>query len=144
MGTPLDPVGFCSCYLDAEPTPQFPFGFGLSYSSIGYGATSVVAKGSDFQISAVVTNHGRHPVTEVVQLYIRDLVGNVTRPVKELKGFQRIDLAPGQSRTVTFRISPADLAFHHRDGSFKPEPGQFHAWIAGSSEGGTPDTFRLE
>lgn len=143
MGTPLDPAGFCSCYLDAEPTPQFPFGFGLSYSSVEYGATSAQLEDGNFHLGAAVTNQGQYHITEVVQLYVRDLVGNVTRPVKELKGFQRVELAPGESKTVSFRISPSDLAFHHRDGSFKSEPGDFHAWIAGSSDGGTPATFTL-
>ncbi len=143
MGTPLDPVGFCSCYLDVDPTPQFPFGFGLSYSTINYGTTHVATEGSDFLVSASVTNQGSHRVGEIVQLYVRDLVGSVTRPVKELKAFQRIDLAPGETTTVIFRLSPPQLAFHHRDGSFKPEVGEFHAWIAGNSVSGSPTLFTL-
>lgn len=141
MGTPLDPVGFCSCYLDVDPTPQFPFGFGLSYSTINYGPTQVVTEGSEFLASATVTNQGTYQMCEVVQLYVCDLVGSVTRPVKELKDFQRVGLAPGKSKTVKFRLSLHQLAFHHRSGRFEPETGEFHAWIAGDSNSGSPAVF---
>jgi beta-glucosidase len=85
------------------------------------------------EISATVTNRGAHHVTEVVQLYIRDLVGSVTRPVKELKGFQRIALAPGERRTVHFSLPVDALAFTHRDLSRRAEAGRFHAWVAAHS-----------
>ncbi|MBN8707791.1 MAG: glycosyl hydrolase [Verrucomicrobia bacterium 61-8] len=143
MGTPLDPVGFCSCYLDAETTPQFPFGFGLSYSMVSYGPTQVKAEGESFRISAQIANTGSQPITEVVQLYIRDLVGSVTRPVKELKAFQRIALAGGEAREVSFLLNPGDLAFHHRDGTYAPEAGEFDAWVAPHSQGGIPARFVL-
>jgi beta-glucosidase len=143
MGTPLDPVGFCSCYLDVDPTPQFPFGFGLSYSPLNYGTTHIATEDNDFLLSATVTNQGAYQVCEIVQLYVRDLVANVTRPVKELKAFKRIDLAPGETKTVEFRLSPPQLAFHHRDASFEPEAGEFHAWIAANSESGSPTAFTL-
>ncbi len=144
MGTPLDPVGFCSCYLDAETTPQFPFGFGLTYSTLSYGPTTAKAEGNSFIIAAEVTNTGSRAVTEVVQLYVRDLVGSVTRPVKELKAFQRISLASGETQVISFRITPDDLAFHHRDGSYAPEAGKFHAWIASDSASGTHAEFVLD
>jgi len=143
MGTPLDPVGFCSCYLDVDPTPQFPFGFGLSYSNISYGATHVATEDQGFLITATVTNQGVHQTCEVVQLYVRDLVASVTRPVRELKAFQRIDLAPGETKTVEFRLPTTHLAFHHRDGRSEPEAGEFHAWIAGNSDSGSPTPFTL-
>lgn len=143
MGTPLDPVGFCSCYLDAETTPQFPFGFGLSYSSISYGPTEATVEGDSFRVTAQITNMGSRAITEVVQLYIRDLAGSVTRPVKELKAFQKISLAGGESRVASFLLRPDDLAFHHRDGTYGPEPGEFQAWIAPHSQGGTAARFTL-
>ncbi|PTX97029.1 glycosyl hydrolase [Spartobacteria bacterium LR76] len=143
MGTPLDPVGFCSCYLDAETTPQFPFGFGLSYSSISYGPTEATVEGDSFHITAQITNIGSRAITEVVQLYVRDLAGSVTRPVKELKAFQKISLAAGESRIASFLLRPDDLAFHHRDGTYGPEPGEFQAWIAPDSQGGTAARFTL-
>ncbi len=143
MGTPLDPVGFCSCYLDAETTPQFPFGFGLGYSTVSYGPTTVNPEGDSFRVSAEVKNTGIRPVTEVVQLYVRDLVGNVTRPVKELKDFRRVPLADGETQVVSFLITPADLAFHHRDGNYAPEAGKFHAWIAPDSASGIHAEFVL-
>lgn len=143
MGTPLDPVGFCSCYLDAETTPQFPFGFGLSYSSVSYGPTEVKPEGDSFHITAQITNTGDSSVTEVVQLYVRDLAGNVTRPVRELKAFQKIPLAAGETQNISFRLKPDDLAFHHRNGSYGPEAGEFQAWVAPHSQGGTPARFIL-
>lgn len=143
MGTPLDPVGFCSCYLDAETTPQFPFGFGLGYAPLSYGPTAVQPEGDSFRITAQVTNTGSRAVTEIVQLYVRDLVGSVTRPVKELKAFQKIPLAAGETREASFLLKPDDLAFHHRDGSCGPEAGEFDAWVAPHSQGGIPARFAL-
>ena len=80
---------------------------------------------------------------EVVQLYVRDLVGNVTRPVKELKGFQRIRLKPGERRKVSFVLGPNDLAFYGRDMKLITEPGEFHFWIGGSSEAGLRSAFKI-
>lgn len=143
LGTPMDPVGFCSTYLDVDPTPEFPFGFGLSYTTFEYGRTEVSVDDGNFQIFAEITNTGSRTACEVVQLYIRDIVGSVTRPVKELKAFQRVQFAPQETKRVGFTITPADLAFHHRDGHFGPEPGEFDAWIAGDSVCGTPARFTL-
>jgi beta-glucosidase len=116
----------------------------LSYSAIAYGPTAAVAEHSGFTITASITNNGAYPVCEVAQLYVRDLVGSVTRPVKELKGFQRVELAPGETKEVSFRLAPEDLAFHRRDGSYGTEPGEFQVWIAGNSEGGAPARFVLD
>lgn len=143
MGTPLDPVGFCSSYLDAEPTPQYPFGFGLTYAPLEYTAPEVKEQGGVFRVSACVTNRGGRAVWEVAQLYVRDVVGSVTRPVKELKGFQRIALAPGETREVSFTLTRDDLAFCRRDRTFGAEPGEFQTWIAGNSESGSPISFYL-
>lgn len=130
-------IGNTSFHLDVHPSPLFPFGYGLTYTWVDYDAPTVqradVPLHGSVDISATVTNRGAHPVTEVVQLYIRDLVGSVTRPVKELKGFQRIALAPGERRTVHFSLPVEALAFTHRDMSHRAEAGRFHAWVAAHS-----------
>lgn len=127
-------VGNTSFHLDVHPTPLFPFGYGLTYTWVHYDAPSVqraeVPLDGVVEISATLSNRGAHAVEEVVQLYVRDLVGSVTRPVKELKGFQRVSLAPGERRTVHFSLPVSALAFTGRDMTHRPEPGRFHAWIA--------------
>ncbi len=85
-------------------------------------------------VSVKVTNTGSRQGEEIVQLYVRDLVGSVTRPVKELKGFQKISLAPGEEKIVTFRLTAHDLAFHTADMTFKAEPGEFWIMIGPDSE----------
>ena len=91
----------------------------------------------------VLTNTGSREATEVVQLYVRDLVGSVTRPVKELKGFKRVTLAPGESTDVEFELPVSDLAFYGLDMVKKVEPGDFHLWIAGDSTSGSPVSFEV-
>ena len=90
-----------------------------------------------------VKNTGRRAGAEVVQLYVRDLVGNVTRPVKELNGFRRVRLEPGEQITVAFELHTDDLAFFGRDNTLITEPGEFHAWIGGSSETELRTEFRI-
>jgi len=130
-------LGMSAFHLDVGFTPLFPFGYGLSYTRFEYRdmATSAdrIALGDDIEISATLHNTGDTAATEVVQLYVRDLVGNVTRPVKELKGFQRVHLAPGQSQTVRFTLHTDELAFYNRAMELVTEPGMFHVWIGGSS-----------
>ena len=130
--------GMTSMHLDAGFTPLFPFGFGLSYSEFSYDNirvnTNTVEMGDSIKISAELTNRGTFHAEEVAQLYTRDLVGNVTRPVKELKGFKKIRLKPGQRKTVRFEIHTDDLAFYNREMQCVTEPGQFHAWIGGDSD----------
>ena len=94
-------------------------------------------------ISAELTNTGAFTADEVAQLYVRDLVGNVTRPVRELKGFRRVRLDPGESTTVSFELHTDDLAFYGRNMQLMTEPGEFHAWIGGSSETGLRTEFRI-
>lgn len=134
LGTPLDPVGFVSNYLDADHRPRYPFGFGLTYSSFDYSApmlsADTVRTGDVLSAAVTVTNSGDCAATETVQLYIRDLVGSVTRPVKELKDFRRITLKPGEQRTVEFAIHTDALAFYDRAMQYVTEPGRFHLWIA--------------
>ena len=90
--------------------------------------------GDSIKVSGVVLNTGEHESDEVVQLYVRDLVGSITRPVKELKGFQRIRLKPGERKRVSFTLHTDDLAFYDQQGQLVSEAGHFHVWIGGSSE----------
>jgi beta-glucosidase len=139
--------GWVSSHLDAGYTPQYPFGYGLSYTEFSYAdielGSDQVAMGETVSVRAVVSNAGDYAADEVVQLYIRDLVGSVTRPVRELKGFQRIRLQPGESRKVEFVIGPGDLAFYDPNMQPATEPGEFHVWIGGSSETGLRAGFTL-
>jgi beta-glucosidase len=148
-GRPLGPSQvsghFLSRYVDAPSTPLFPFGHGLAYTHFEYGdshSSGDMLRGS-VQISAQVTNTGPRVGVAVAQLYVRDLVGSLTRPVRELKGFQRLSLAPGESQRVSFLIKEEDLAFTRADGTRGVEPGQFQAWIAPDSSAGSPVEFRL-
>jgi beta-glucosidase len=140
-------LGMSAFYLDAGFTPLFPFGYGLSYSWFEYQEMAVstgrVVMGTTVEISATVKNAGEQVAEEIVQLYIRDLVGNVTRPVKELKGFTRIRLEPGQSETVRFTLHTDELAFYNRKMALVTEPGMFHAWIGGSSDTGLWAEFEV-
>ena len=118
--------------------PLYPFGYGLTYTTFSYGkpelsAESFGPKGS-ITAKATVTNTGSKEGTEVVQLYIRDLVGSVTRPLKQLKGFERITLAPGESREVEFEITPETLSFWRKDMTFGPEAGEFRLFIGPASD----------
>jgi len=146
-GTPLDPVDMVASYLDVEVTPQFPFGFGLSYTTFAYSDVRVSAKrvrlSERFEVSAKVTNVGERAGIEVVQLYLRDRVGSVTRPVRELKGFERISLEPGESRVVTFPLGADDLAFSGPDLSVGAEPGWFDVYVGGDSRAEASDAFEL-
>ena len=150
-GRPLtgtDPQRFVSKYTDAPNTPLFPFGYGLSYTEFSYSDVSLSSDSltSEDSITASVQlkNTGACTGTEVVQLYIQDVAASTVRPVRELKGFTRITLTPGETQTVSFRISEAELAFHRADGSYGTEPGAFRVWIGGSSatEIGTGFTLR--
>ena len=128
---------FWSHYTDAPNTPLFAFGHGLSYTTFGYSdmtlSAAEMARNGDLQVSVTVTNTGTRAGAEVVQLYVRDLVGSTTRPVKELKGFEKIDLAPGESRPVTFTLRPGDLAFYTARGVWEAEPGEFEVFVGSSS-----------
>ena len=150
-GRPLtgtDPQRFVSKYTDTPNTPLFPFGYGLSYAEFSYSDVSLSSDSltSEASITASVQlkNTGACTGTEVVQLYIQDVAASTVRPIRELKGFTRITLTPGETQTVSFRISEAELAFHRADGSYGTEPGAFRVWIGGSSatENGTGFTLR--
>jgi len=140
-------IGNTAYHLDAGDRPLFPFGFGLSYASFEYAGlrlgTHELRIGDAMSVRVDVTNRGGMAADEVVQLYVRDLVGNVTRPVRELKGFRRIRLDPGQTGTVEFVLHSDELAFFGRDNTLIVEPGEFHLWVGGSSEADLRATFRL-
>jgi beta-glucosidase len=128
---------FRSNYLDVSNDPVYPFGYGLSYTAFSYSdikLSSTSLKGNQtLTASVTVTNTGSKDGKEVVQLYIRDIVGSVTRPVKELKGFQKIELKVGESKTVSFNITPDDLKFYNYDLKYDWEPGEFTIMIGGNS-----------
>ena len=130
-------AGGSSFHLDAGHTPLWPFGHGLSYTEFAYANLrtnrEVVSLGESLTIEVEVANLGEREAEEVTQLYIRDPVASVTRPVRELKGFRRVRLAPGETRTVSFELHTHDLAFHGRDMRLRTEPGRFHLWVGGSS-----------
>ena len=129
---------FRSNYLDVSNDPVYPFGYGLSYTSFAYSDISLSStslKGNQKLTATVtVTNNGKYEGKEVVQLYIRDVVGSVTRPVKELKGFQKISLKPGESKQVIFTITPEDLKFYNYDLKFDWEAGDFQIMIGTNSK----------
>jgi len=128
---------FKSVYLDIPNSPLYPFGYGLSYTTFNYsdiGLSSSKLQGDEtLKASITLTNTGKYDGAEVVQLYIRDLVGSITRPIKELKGFQKIMLKVGESKTVTFDITPEDLKFYNGDLKYDWESGDFEIKIGGNS-----------
>jgi len=143
----LSPLHFDSKYIDLDFTPQFPFGYGLSYTEFQYAdlklSASMIRMTDTLKISAKITNVGKRPGDEIVQLYVRDLVGSVTRPIKELKGFQRISLKPGESQEVHFSLTAEDLAFWNKDMEFRAEPGHFDVWVGPNSVQGLQGEFKL-
>lgn len=141
-------VGCRSFYLDAGSTPLFPFGYGLSYTTFEYSDLRLSSDtyGADDEISLTfdLRNSGGCDGTEVVQVYVRDLVGSITRPVRELKGFRRIFLRSGESQEVTFTIPVRDLAFWGIDMTYGVEPGQFTLWVGPDSASGLSADFTVE
>lgn len=138
---------FRSNYLDVSNDPVYPFGYGLSYSNYYYSdvklSSSTLKAGQTITASVVVTNNSKVDGREVVQLYTRDMVGSITRPVKELKGFQKIELKAGESKTVEFKISVDDLKFYNSDLKFVAEPGDFKVFIGSNSRDVKEASFKL-
>lgn len=136
-----------SKYIDSPNDPLFPFGFGLSYTSFVYSdiklSSSELTANGGIKATVAVTNNGAYDGEEVVQCYIRDLVGSVTRPVKELKGFEKISLKAGESKTVHFEITPEMLSFHRQDMTYGAEPGDFQLFIGGNSRDVKMIPFKL-
>lgn len=140
-------LGFKSMHLDYGVEPLFPFGFGLSYTKFQYSdivvSDTIMSFSQGITVSANVKNIGNFETDEIVQLYIRDRVGSLTRPVKELKGFAKIHLIPGESRRVQFQISPADVQFFNGK-EYLAEPGRFDVWIGPDSAEGLHAQFELK
>ncbi|MEP7381836.1 MAG: glycoside hydrolase family 3 N-terminal domain-containing protein [Gemmatimonadota bacterium] len=139
---------YTSKYNDVAWTPLFPFGYGLSYTTFQYSplvlSTSTIGARDSISVSVQLRNTGNRAGVEVVQLYLQDEVGSLTRPVKELRGFQRVALGAGESRRVSFTLVPSDLAFHDADLALVAEPGAFRVYVGGSSEDVQEGRFQLQ
>jgi beta-glucosidase len=139
---------FRSIYLDEPNAPLFSFGMGLSYTQYEYSTLEVLTPSLPLdgvlKVRATVRNAGSRAGVEVVQLYVRDLVGSVTRPVKELKGFQRVELAPGEERQVEFTVPVSELGFHNTEMCYVIEPGWFKVWVGPDSTRGLEAEFELK
>lgn len=141
-------LGNTSYWLDTTFAPEFPFGFGLTYTTFDYSAPSTDKKvyGTDdvIKVSVELNNTGKREAVEVVQLYVRDLVGSVTRPVRELKAFKRVAVDPGKTVEVGFELPVQELAFYGIDMKKKVEPGKFQLWVSGDSASGIPVEFEVK
>jgi len=145
---PGDSPKFKSDYLDALNTPLYPFGYGLSYTTFQYSdislSSEILKAGGEITASVNVTNTGTRSGKETVQLYTRQMVGSITRPVKELKGFQQITLQPGETKKVSFPITANDLKFYNGDLKYVYEPGDFKVFIGTNSQDVKEAGFKLE
>ena len=137
--------GDAARYLDIGYLPLYPFGYGLSYTEFKYAnlrlSSQQVKSGDSLKVSIDLTNTGDMEAEEIVQLYVRDMVAGLTRPVKELKGFQKIRLKPDETKTVVFDLSSNALGFHNSDMKYTVEPGKFRLWIGGDSQSGLESEF---
>jgi len=146
-GRPSAPDRWHTGYLDLNNTPLYPFGYGLTYTSFHYKdlkvASPTISKDGTLQVSADVENTGKREGTEVVQLYVRDRVGPTSRPVRELKGFQRITLTPGEHKTVSFSVKANDLGSYAPDMHWVVPSGVYDVWVAPDSASGLEATFEI-
>lgn len=147
VGAKQTSIGFTSYHLDAGDGPLFPFGYGLSYTTFTYGdcqlSTGNMKPGDVLAASCDITNSGAYDAQEVVQLYIRDKVGSLVRPVKELKGFKKIMIKAGDTVRVNFTLTTDDLAYWNADMQQRAEAGEFTVWIAPDSQSGEGTDFKL-
>ncbi len=141
-------IVFWSHYTDELNEPLFPFGFGLSYTTFEYSdlrlSSNKMKLNGKIKVFVKVKNTGTLAGEEVVQMYTRDLVGSVSRPVKELKGFRKVMILPGETAEVEFSLEPENLAFYHPDGRWTVEPGQFSLWVGPDSSSGLEAGFEIE
>lgn len=141
-------IGSTSYHLDAGDKPLYPFGYGLSYTSFEYGqpvlSDSVMKQDGQITVTCQIKNTGKYDAYETVQLYTRDLVASLCQPIRQLKGFQKVWIKAGESATVTFTLTPADLAFCHEDMTTYAEPGEFQLWVSADSQQGVPVQFILK
>lgn len=141
-GRPIDPanpkIDYRSFYIDSPNNPLYPFGYGLSYTTFDIRnmrmSTNILEPGSEIEITAEVANTGDRDGETVVQLYIRDIAGSVTRPVKELRGYEKIFIPKGEVRTVRFTITPETIAMYNQQMKYVAEPGEFKVWVASHAE----------
>ncbi|MGX7394159.1 beta-glucosidase BglX [Carnobacterium mobile] len=151
-GRPLEDSGhskrYTSKYVDIPNKPLFSFGYGLSYTTFNYTnftlSNKILRKNEKITVSVEISNEGDYSGKETIQMYIRDMVGSVTRPIKELKGFKQVKLQPGETKTVTFEIDESMLRFYNREMSFVSEPGKFEVMIGSNSEDVQTLEFTLE
>tara|TARA_R100000501_G_C2627738_1_gene121714 strand:+ start:3079 stop:3867 length:789 start_codon:yes stop_codon:yes gene_type:complete len=152
-GRPVDPqpganMVFWSHYSDIENAPLFPFGYGLSYTSFNYSNLNVekesYAVNEEVQISVELSNTGDYDGKEVVQLYIRDLFAKIVRPVRELKGFQLVELKKGESKIIKFSLTSEELGFYDQDGNFTVESGEFEIFVGTDSNASLKTHFLLK
>jgi beta-glucosidase len=145
---PQTSLGNTSFYLDAGKMPLYPFGYGLSYAKFDYSnlilSTKQMAMNDVLTIKATITNSSKYDGTEVVQLYVQDVVGSIVRPVKELKGFQRVTLKAGESKVVEFKLNAGNLAFYGSNNKYEAEFGDFNIWVGTNSQEGLKDSFELK
>ena len=147
LEAPQTSLGNTSFYLDSGRDPLFVFGYGLSYSTFAYDnlhlSSDEVHATDTLTVTATIKNTSATDGTEVAQLYVRDLVGSIDRPVKELKGFQRLFIKAGEEQTVTFKLPVSELAFYGRDMKKKVEAGAFDLWIGPNSAEGLKGSFTV-
>ena len=146
-GRPPADVKWTSKYIDLPSSPLFPFGHGLSYTTFGYTDlklnAATISPADSLQVSVTITNTGAREGTEVAQLYVRDEVASVTRPVRQLAGFRRVTLKPGESRPIEFTLGPKQLGFYGQDMRFRVESGRYRVFVGGSSVGGIEAAFEV-
>ena len=146
VGANQTSLGNTSYHLDAGDTPLFPFGYGLSYTTFEYSDVKVskneLSAKQTLTVTCDITNSGKYDASEIAQFYIRDLVGSLARPVRELKGFKKIKLRAGETKTVNFTLNADQLAFWNADMVKRAEQGEFQVWISTDSQSGKPVTFR--
>lgn len=146
-GRPPSDEYHSSKYIDCPVTPLYPFGYGLSYTTFAYGDLVVEVHGDvddpRVTVQATVRNTGSRAGDEIVQLYIRDLVATMTRPVRQLRGVRRVSLEPGQQQRVRFTLRREDLGFYDNQAQYRVEPGRFRVWVAPHAEAGSAAEFEL-